>query len=81
LLRLFRVFPRQPVDFREPDDNPDGSLHFRAALLTPIFHPEDHARAQIDASLAAAGWVVQSRAEMNLRDYVAVSPSRHLGER
>jgi type I restriction enzyme, R subunit len=34
--------------------------------MPPFFHPEDHARAQIDASLAAAGWVVQSRAEMNL---------------
>jgi type I restriction enzyme R subunit len=33
---------------------------------TAIFHPEDHARKQIDASLAAAGWLVQSRAQMNL---------------
>ena len=31
-----------------------------------IFHPEDHARNQIDAALAAAGWLVQSRAQMNL---------------
>jgi type I restriction enzyme R subunit len=32
----------------------------------PIFHPEDNARTQIDASLAAAGWIVQSRDQMNL---------------
>jgi hypothetical protein len=31
-----------------------------------IFRPEDHARANIDAALAAAGWLVQSRAQMNL---------------
>jgi type I restriction enzyme, R subunit len=31
-----------------------------------IFHPEDHARAQIDDRLAVAGWFVQSRAQMNL---------------
>ena len=31
-----------------------------------IFHPEDRARETIDAQLAAAGWVVQSRDQMNL---------------
>jgi type I restriction enzyme R subunit len=31
-----------------------------------IFHLEDHLRTQIDASLPAAGWIVQSRAEMDL---------------
>jgi type I site-specific restriction endonuclease len=31
-----------------------------------IFHLEDHLRAQIDASLAAAGWIVQSRDPMDL---------------
>jgi type I restriction enzyme R subunit len=31
-----------------------------------VFHPEDKARALIDQRLRAAGWVVQSRAEMNL---------------
>jgi type I restriction enzyme R subunit len=31
-----------------------------------IFHLEDHLRTQIDASLAAAGWIVQSPAEMDL---------------
>jgi type I restriction enzyme R subunit len=30
------------------------------------FHPEDRARATIDAQLAEAGWVVQSRDQMNL---------------
>lgn len=30
------------------------------------FHPEDRARQKIDAQLAEAGWVVQSRARMNL---------------
>ena len=31
-----------------------------------IFHPEDRARETIDAQLAEAGWVVQSRDRMNL---------------
>jgi type I restriction enzyme R subunit len=31
-----------------------------------IFHPEDRARETIDAQLATAGWVVQSRGQMNL---------------
>jgi type I restriction enzyme R subunit len=31
-----------------------------------IFHPEDRARETIDAQFAAAGWVVQSRDQMNL---------------
>ena len=30
------------------------------------FHPEDQARAEIDAKLKACGWAVQSRDEMNL---------------
>lgn len=30
------------------------------------FHPEDRSRAEIDAKLAACGWVVQNRQEMNL---------------
>ena len=30
------------------------------------FHPEDRARSLIDRRLAACGWLVQSRAEMNL---------------
>ncbi len=30
------------------------------------FHPEDRSRAEIDAKLAACGWVVQNRPEMNL---------------
>jgi type I restriction enzyme R subunit len=29
------------------------------------FHPEDRARNKIDGALAAAGWVVQSRAQLN----------------
>jgi type I restriction enzyme, R subunit len=33
---------------------------------TPIFHPEDRARVTIDAQLAEAGWLVQSREQMNL---------------
>lgn len=32
----------------------------------PIFHPEDRAREVIDTRLAEAGWVVQSREQMNL---------------
>src|SRR5713101_7947701 len=49
----------QSVDFQEPKDIPgrQGRLHWGLA----IFHPT-----QIDASLATAGWIVQSRAEMNL---------------
>ncbi len=30
------------------------------------FHPEDKARSLIDRRLAACGWLIQSRAEMNL---------------
>lgn len=30
------------------------------------FHPEDKARASLDVTLAACGWIVQSRTEMNL---------------
>jgi type I restriction enzyme R subunit len=30
------------------------------------FHPEDKARSLIDRQLGACGWLVQSRAEMNL---------------
>jgi type I restriction enzyme R subunit len=33
---------------------------------TPIFHPEDRARSGIDAQLNQAGWVEQTRAQMNL---------------
>ncbi len=32
----------------------------------PIFHPEDRARMTIDGQLAEAGWLVQSREQMNL---------------
>jgi type I restriction enzyme R subunit len=38
-----------------------------------IFHPEDHARTHIDSSLATAGWVVQTRAQMNLGAGVGVA--------
>ena len=31
-----------------------------------IFHPEDRARMTIDGQLAEAGWLVQSRDQMNL---------------
>ncbi|HEX9535279.1 MAG TPA: hypothetical protein VF924_07375, partial [Stellaceae bacterium] len=31
-----------------------------------IFHPEDRARMTIDGQLAEAGWLVQSREQMNL---------------
>jgi type I restriction enzyme R subunit len=31
-----------------------------------VFHPEDRSRAGIDAKLAACGWVVQNKQEMNL---------------
>jgi type I restriction enzyme, R subunit len=30
------------------------------------FHPEDKARSLIDRRLAACGWLIQSRADMNL---------------
>ena len=33
---------------------------------TRAFHPEDRARAEIDAKLLACGWIVQNRGEMNL---------------
>lgn len=36
------------------------------ARAASTFHPEDRARASIDAQLAEAGWVVQSRDQMNL---------------
>ncbi|WP_294539191.1 DEAD/DEAH box helicase family protein [uncultured Rhodoblastus sp.] len=35
-------------------------------MSQPAFHPEDLARVAIDRSLAACGWLVQSKAEMNL---------------
>jgi type I restriction enzyme R subunit len=38
-----------------------------------IFHPEDTARTQIDSSLAAAGWIVQTRAQMNLGAGIGVA--------
>jgi type I site-specific restriction endonuclease len=41
-----------------------GRDSFRRGFV--IFHPEDHARNQIDAALAAAGWIVQTRAQKNL---------------
>ncbi len=31
-----------------------------------LFHPEDQARSLIDRQLKSSGWIVQSRAEMNL---------------
>jgi type I restriction enzyme R subunit len=31
-----------------------------------IFHPEDRARTTIDGQLAEAGWLVQSREQMNI---------------
>ena len=34
--------------------------------VAAIFHPEDRARATIDEQLAKAGWLVQSREQMNL---------------
>ena len=37
------------------------------------FHPEDLARSRIDAQLAAAGWIVQSRSSMNLGAGVGVA--------
>jgi type I restriction enzyme R subunit len=35
-------------------------------MLEAAFHPEDNARLAIDQSLAACGWIVQSKSEMNL---------------
>lgn len=35
-------------------------------MLESAFHPEDQARSLIDRRLLAAGWLVQSKAEMNL---------------
>ena len=34
--------------------------------VAAIFHPEDRARATIDEQLAKAGWLVQSREQINL---------------
>ena len=44
------------------------SLSFAYKLImddTP-FHPEDKARSLIDRRLVASGWLIQSKAEMNL---------------
>lgn len=41
--------------------------------MTEAFHPEDLARSRIDAQLAAAGWIVQSRSAMNLGAGVGVA--------
>jgi hypothetical protein len=38
----------------------------RSAEEDSIFHPEDRARQTIDAQIVEAGWVVQSRDQMNL---------------
>ncbi len=35
-------------------------------MLDAAFHPEDQARSLIDRRLAACGWLIQSKAEMNL---------------
>ena len=35
-------------------------------MLESAFHPEDKARSFIDRRLLACGWVIQSKAEMNL---------------
>jgi hypothetical protein len=37
------------------------------------FHPEDKARSLIDSRLAACGWLIQSRADMNLGAGLGVS--------
>lgn len=37
------------------------------------FHPEDQARAEIDAKLSACGWIVQNRDEMNLAAGIGVA--------
>ena len=37
-----------------------------APETSAAFHPEDIARSAIDRQLAACGWVVQSRADMNV---------------
>jgi type I restriction enzyme, R subunit len=45
----------------------DGNVEYcRLARGPAIFHPEDQLRTQIDASLAAAGWIVQSPGQMDL---------------
>jgi type I restriction enzyme, R subunit len=69
---LKRASSWQPVQFREPS-KPPGTNSCVACRGLAIFHPEDHARAKIDASLAAAGWVVQTRAQMNLGAGVGVA--------
>src|SRR5262249_4139550 len=45
----------------------DGNvLHCCLPWGLAIFHPEDQLRTQIDAALAAAGWIVQPRDQMEL---------------
>lgn len=38
----------------------------RASRINFPFHPEDKARSLIDRRLIACGWLIQSKAEMNL---------------
>jgi type I restriction enzyme R subunit len=59
-----RGFGDRSIDFRDPA----LCLAKRAdsAGGLPISDPADHTRTQIDASLAAAGWIVQSRDAMDL---------------
>ena len=63
---LSRAFSWQSVEFPKPKDIPERNGPIKLNRGLAIFHPEDHARTAIDSSLAAAGWIVQSRAQMNL---------------
>ena len=53
----FTIYCRSFIQPRESTPTP---------LTDNAFHPEDIARAAIDRSLAACGWVVQSRSAMNV---------------
>ncbi len=51
---------------REIHSSFNCSLSMKSFVTDSPFHPEDIARAVIDRRLAACGWAVQSRSEMNV---------------
>jgi type I restriction enzyme R subunit len=42
-------------------------------MTEPSFHPEDRARSVIDRQLAASGWLIQSKQDMNLGEGSSVA--------
>lgn len=58
---------RRPGDARRPK-----SVAF-VIMAQAAFHPEDGARSIIDRRLAASGWLVRSKSEMNLGAGVGIA--------